>query len=103
MVDPQADPEVLSALVRLMANLDNPSTLSEGELIEAAAEARATKKTADLTVATELASRGWSWRQVGAALGVDHSTAYGWVRDAGRLPQVEAARAERAQRGRSEA
>ena len=54
-----------------------------------------TAETAETAVAAELAGRGWSWRQIGRALAVDHSTAYGWVRDAGLLPRVEEALAAR--------
>jgi hypothetical protein len=50
-----------------MANVEPPSVLSEDELIAAAAEARETKKTAELTAAPELARRGWSWRRIGKA------------------------------------
>ncbi|MHA6626856.1 hypothetical protein ACU61A_15585 [Pseudonocardia sichuanensis] len=92
MVDPHEDePEVMSALVRLMQNPSDPSSLSENELVQAAIRARETKKTAETSAAAELARRGWSWRRIGKALSVDHTTAYGWVRDAGLLPSVEAA------------
>lgn len=73
------NPEVLNALVLLMQNLDNPSVLTDEQLVAAAIDARETKKTAEVTVATELARRGWSWRRIGKALGVDHATAYLWV------------------------
>lgn len=85
------NPEVLNALVRLMKTLDDPSVLTETELVAAAKEARETKKTAELAVAVELAKRGWSWRRIGTELSVDHTTAYGWARDAGALPAISAA------------
>lgn len=79
MADSQ-NPEVLNALVRLMANLDDPSVLSDDELVKAAIDAREAKKIAEVTVATELSRRpGWTWRRIGAALGVNYTTAYGWV------------------------
>lgn len=87
MADPQK-PEVLSALVRLMKNLDDPTALDDDDLVAAAIEARETKKTAEVAVATELARRGWSWRRIGKALGVDHTTAYGWVNPGARGPQT---------------
>lgn len=73
------NPEVLNALVLLMSNLDDPSGLTDEQLVAAAREARETKKIAEVKVATELAARGWTWRRIGAALGVNYTTAYGWV------------------------
>lgn len=79
-----------------MNNPDDPATLSDDDLIEAAIEARETKKRAELAAAAELARRpGWTWRRIGKALGVDHTTAYGWVRDAGLLPAQILAREDR--------
>lgn len=87
MADPRATPdEEPNALVRLMTAGYDPTGLSDEELVRAAIEARETKKRAELSAATELAARGWSWRRIGKALGVDHTTAYGWVRDANQLP-----------------
>lgn len=97
VADPQ-NPEVLNALVLLMRNLDDPSVLTDEQLVAAAVDARETKKTAETKVAAVLAGRGWSWRQIGKALDVHHSTAYGWVRDAGLLPEVEEALAARGAR-----
>lgn len=94
MADPQ-NPEVLNALVLLMRNLHDPSVLTDEQLVAAAVDARETKRSAETAVAAELAGRGWSWRQIGQALAVHHSTAYGWVRDAGLLGKVEAALAAR--------
>ena len=89
MADPRENTpgEEPNALVRLMAAGYDPSGLSDDELIAAAVEARETKKRAELTAAVELARRSWSWRRIGKGLGVDHTTAYGWVRDAGLLAQ----------------
>lgn len=87
MADSQEHPEEPNALVRLMTAGFDPSGMSDDELIAAAIEARETKKQAELAAATELARRGWSWRRIGKALGVDHTTPYGWVREAGKLPQ----------------
>lgn len=81
----------MSALVKLMENLDDLSGLTEDELVRVALKAPETKKTTEQSVAAELARRGWSWRRIGKALGVNYTTAYGWVRDAGLLPSIEAA------------
>jgi len=80
------DPEESNALVRLMNAAYDASWMTDDELIAAAIEARETKKQAELTASVELARRDWSWRRIGKALGVDHTTCYGWVRDAGLLP-----------------
>lgn len=103
MADSRENPEALNALVRLMQNLDDPSGLTDDQLVRAAAEAKEAKKLAELAAATELACRGWSWRKIGDHLAVNYSTAYGWVRDAGRLPEVAArVAALRAERDTSE-
>lgn len=73
------NPEVLIALVRLMQNLDNPELLTDQELVEAAVVARGTKKKAEGVAAAELRRRGWTWPQIGKAIGVDQSTAFGWA------------------------
>lgn len=80
------DPEEPNALVRLMNAEYDGTWLTDDELIAAAIEARETKKQAELAASVELARREWSWRRIGKALGVDHTTCYGWVRDAGLLP-----------------
>lgn len=85
--------EETNALVRLMTADYDPGGLTDDELVAAARDARETKKRAELAVAVELMYRGWSWRAIGSALLVDHSTAYGWVRDAGLLPDKETLRA----------
>lgn len=78
--------EVPNALVRLMqANFD-PAGMSEADLIAAVAQARETKKRTEVVVTEELLRRGMSWRQIGAALGVDHTTPRKWLSEAGRLP-----------------
>lgn len=96
VTDPPERPRTLNALVRLMLNPDDPATLSDDTLIRAAIEAREAKKLAECSAAAELSRRGWSWRRIGKALGVDHSTAYGWVRDAGLLPAQVLTRDDRA-------
>lgn len=73
-------------LVRLVNASFDPTGLSDSELVSAAQQARETKKRVEIAAAAALAARGWSWRRIGRELGVDHSTAYGWVRDAGLLP-----------------
>ncbi|MFC5997093.1 hypothetical protein ACFQE5_23045 [Pseudonocardia hispaniensis] len=73
------NPEVMNALVRLMANLDEPSALTDDELVRAVIEAREAKKKAEGTAAAELRRRGWTWPQIGKAIGVDQSTAHGWA------------------------
>lgn len=80
------DPEESNALVRLMNADYDASWMTDDELIAAAVEARETKKKAELAASVELARRDWPWRRIGKALGVDHTTAYGWVRAAGLLP-----------------
>lgn len=80
------DPEESNALVRLMNAGYDATWMTDDELIAAAIEARETKKQAELAASVELARRDWSWRRIGKALGVDHTTCYGWVRDAGLLP-----------------
>lgn len=72
-------PGALNALVLLMANLDDPSKLSDQQLVEAVIEARETKKIAEGKAAAELRRRGWTWPQIGKAIGVDQSTAHGWA------------------------
>ncbi|MDN5918558.1 MAG: hypothetical protein L0I76_26245 [Pseudonocardia sp.] len=72
-------PEVLNALVRLMATLDDLSALDDDDLVRAVVEARETKKIAEGRVAAELRRRGWTWPRIGTAIGVDQSTAHGWA------------------------
>jgi hypothetical protein len=71
--------EVLNALVRLMASLDDLSALDDDDLVRAVVEARETKKIAEGRVAAELRRRGWTWPRIGTAIGVDQSTAHGWA------------------------
>lgn len=75
----EPDPNPLDALVRLMQNLDDPSELSDDELVRAVVRARETKKRAEGTAAAELRRRGWTWPAIGRAIGVDQSTAHGWA------------------------
>lgn len=72
-------PEVTNALVRLMTNLADPSVLSDEDLVRAVVEARDAKKKAEGVAAAELRRRGWTWPQIGNAIGVDQSTAHGWA------------------------
>lgn len=73
------NPEVLIALVRLMTNLEHPERLTAEQLVDAAVEARDTKKKAEGVAAAELRRRGWTWPRIGKAIGVDQSTAFGWA------------------------
>jgi hypothetical protein len=75
------------ALSRLMAADYDPTGMSDDDLVAAAIQAREAKRRAETAVAAELMRRHWTWRRIGQALGVDHTTAYGWVRDAGLLPR----------------
>lgn len=88
MAEPGGHLEESNALVRLMISGFDPADMSDDDLVAAAIRARETKKTTEVVVAAALARRDWSWRRIGRALGVDHSTAYGWVRDAGLLPNA---------------
>lgn len=72
-------PGDMNALVRLMENLDHPENLTETQLVAAVVAARQNKKTAEGVVAAELRRRGWTWPQIGKAIGVDQSTAHGWA------------------------
>jgi hypothetical protein len=72
-------PGVLNALVLLMAHLDDPSTLTDDQLVAAVIQAREAKKIAEGNAAAELRRRGWTWPQIGKAIGVDPSTAHGWA------------------------
>lgn len=83
MVDPQKKAEERDALVRLMNDDFDPSGLTTEQLVAAAAQARETKKRTEAAVAAELYRRGRSWRQIGTALGVNFTTARGWVLEAG--------------------
>lgn len=77
-----ADPRqtgAIDALARLMTNLDDPSGLSDTDLVQAVVQARETKKIAEGRVAAELRRRGWTWPAIGKAIGVDQSTAHGWA------------------------
>ncbi|HEY9354639.1 MAG TPA: hypothetical protein VIP28_15360 [Nocardioides sp.] len=89
MTDPQKKPEVRDALVRLVTNDFDPSGLDDDTLVAAHAEAKDTKKRTEAVVAAELYRRWRSWRRIGKALGVDHTTARGWVLDAGLMPAAE--------------
>lgn len=62
-----------------MSHLDDPSALSDEQLVEAVRQARETKKVAEGRVAAELRRRGWTWPAIGKAIGVDQSTAHGWA------------------------
>jgi hypothetical protein len=73
------NPEMMSALVRLMENRDNPEVLSEDELVNAAIWGREVKKASEGIAAAELRRRGWTWPQIGKAIGVDQSTAFVWA------------------------
>jgi hypothetical protein len=48
--------------------------------VQAVIEARDAKKLVQGVAATELHERGWTWAQIGHAIGVDQSTAYLWAR-----------------------
>lgn len=71
--------EVLSELVRLMSNLEDPKALSNEQLVQAVLDARETKKRAEGVAAAELKRRGWTWARIGKAVGVDPSTAFAWA------------------------
>jgi hypothetical protein len=73
------NPEVLNALVRLMAGGEDLSDLSDEQLVEAVVQAREAKKVAEGRAAAELRRRRWTWPQIGNAIGVDQSTAHGWA------------------------
>lgn len=76
------DPEVLNALVRLVSNLDDPSALSDDEIVEAIRQARETRRIAQRRGAQELQRRGWSLRKIAAALGVHFTQPKRWMEDA---------------------
>ncbi|MFR9807084.1 hypothetical protein ACL02T_33025 [Pseudonocardia sp. RS010] len=71
--------EVPAALVRFLDNLDNLDDLPVDVLLGTYRELEETRAWARRDIARELNRRGWSWRQIGKALQVDHKTAYGWV------------------------
>jgi hypothetical protein len=73
------NPEVLSALVRVMASQGDLSDLTDEQLVDAVVQARDAKKVAEGRAAAELRRRKWTWPQIGAAIGVDQSTAHGWA------------------------
>jgi len=77
--------EVPTALVRFLQNLDNITDLPNDVLLGTYRELEETRLSARRAIAAELERRDWSWRQIGRALGVDHTTAYGWV-----YPKVKA-------------
>ena len=84
MSDPQQRPEVTpSALVQLMNGTTHYRDLTDEQLVEARAESREQQKRRDAEIAHELYTRHRSWRTVGALLGVNYTTARGWVLDAG--------------------
>ena len=69
----------MSALVRLMSSGDDLTGLTDEQLVEAVRDAREAKKVAEGRAAAELRHRGWTWPQIGKAIGVDPSTAHGWA------------------------
>ena len=94
MTDPQQKPEVQpSALVRLMNGETQYQALSDDELVAARAESREQQKRRDAEIAHELYRRHRSWRTVGALLGVNYTTARGWVLDAGLSVEPEGSEA----------
>ena len=75
------DPEVLSALVRLMLNKDDLSGLTDEEVIQAMREARESKKAAESLGAVELRRRGWTVERIGNELGVHRAQPMRWARE----------------------
>ena len=73
------DPEVLSALVRLMLNKGDLSELTDEEVVEAMREGRKSKEVAEGLGATELRRRGWTVDQIGKALGVHRAQPTRWT------------------------
>lgn len=73
--------EVLNALARLMSNMDDPSVLSPDEIVEAIRQARRTRRVAQRLGALELRRRGWSLRDIAAAVGVHYTQPKRWMED----------------------
>ena len=74
------DPEVLSALVRLMLNKEDLSELTDEQVVQAMREGRESKEVAEVWGATELRRRGWTVDQIGKALGVHRAQPMRWAR-----------------------
>lgn len=55
--------------------------LSDDQVIEAVELARQAKLEAERRAAHELHERGWTWEQIGKALGVVQSTTHRWARE----------------------
>jgi hypothetical protein len=73
-------------LVRFLNNLDNLGDLPPDVLLGTYRELEETRLSARRDIAAELERRGWSWRQIGKALSVDHTTAYAWVYPRAKAP-----------------
>lgn len=71
-----------NALVKLMRQLDDPSGLSEDELLRAVSNVREMRFTVEEVAAKDLQRRGWSTRDIGERLGLDHKTIQAWLRRA---------------------
>lgn len=76
------DLRVTNALVKLMRRLDDPAELSDDELLRAVVNVREMRTKAEEVVAEQLQARGWSTREIGDRLGLDHKTIQGWLRRA---------------------
>ena len=79
MANQEPEPEVLSALVRLMSTTADLSNVTDAQLVEAARTAHESRRVAEGKAASELHARGWTWEKIGEAIGVDLSTAYRWA------------------------
>lgn len=75
------DPEVLSALVRLMMNKADLSELTDEQVIQAMREGRESKKTAEIWGADELRRRGWTVERIAKELGVHRAQPMRWARE----------------------
>lgn len=73
------DHEVLNALVRLMSNLDDPSVLTDEEIVEAIRQARENRTKAQTVGAAELRRRGWTLRRIADAVGVHFTQPKRWT------------------------
>ncbi len=74
------DHEVLNALVRLMSNLDDPSGLTDEQLVEAIREAREIRRKALRSATIELQRRGWTARDIAGAVGVHFTQPGRWAK-----------------------
>jgi predicted transcriptional regulator len=70
---------VTNALVRLMRRLDDPTELTEDELLRAVVNARELRTIAEEVVAKELRGRGWSTHRIAAGVGLTHKAIQAWI------------------------